>query len=202
MKQLTNLDLIQAFRQGQVDLDEGGNCAAVALIKAAIEVFGLDNVFTQTKEENTFHIVFKNDTKVSFTQAELDRSIKAAGFANQATNFPDKTVRYNEIYQYATICFCAMVKKVMEIGEAGDGKGNFEDALEALNDGAVTEAIPALLGLEDHFIPNKRLMKANKPGIVAWSAQHAVYMSNGLWDKSGKPANVWLKYPNRIRIVG
>lgn len=197
--EISNLDLIQAFRQGQVDLEEGGNCASIALIKASIEIFGLEGVFNLRKEQETYHVAFKNGSSVSFTQGELTRSIAAAGFVDQSNDFPDKKELYSRIYNYATICFCAMVKKVVEMGEAGEGKGDFEAALRALNDGAITDNIPVLLGLDNHY-SGPGVFRANKPGMLGWFRAHTVYISHGLYDNRGNPRKVFFMYPKRIRI--
>lgn len=43
----TTTEIIKAFRQGIVA--EGGNCASIAVIKAAIDVFGVGKVFEHKK---------------------------------------------------------------------------------------------------------------------------------------------------------
>ncbi len=200
----TNIELIKSFAQGEVNLPPPvgavGNCASIALIKASIEIFGLDNVFQKEVSVDTYQITFKNNSKVSFTEKELERSNEVAGFVLN-TKEPDKLELYTSIRDYSQIALCAMVKRVMEIGEAGEGKGDFEKALRALNDGANTPTLPEKLGLEDYCFGKKWYRDANGKGLFGWLKGHTVFISQGVRDNRGKVASDVLKYPKRMQIV-
>jgi len=200
----TNLELIESFAQGTVKLPPPvgsvGNCASIALIKAAIEIFGLDNVFQHTKEGSNHTVTFKNWKTVTFTDAELERSNLVAGFELNI-NDPAKVEHYTRIYQYAQLALCAMVKRVMEIGEAGQGKGDFESALRALNDGANTPSLPEKLGLENYCLKKKWLRNANGKGLFGWFSGHTVYISQGVRDDYGSPSSDVYRFPKRMQIV-
>lgn len=200
----TNIELIESFAQGEVNLPPPmgtvGNCASIALIKASIEVFGLNNVFKLLKTGDTYQVTFKNSKKVTFTEKELARSNEVAGFELNTTN-PSKLELYTSIRDYAQIALCSMVKRVMEIGEAGEGKGDFEKALRALNDGANTPNLPEKLGLEDYCLGKKWFRDASGEGLLGWLSGHTVYISQGVRDKYGKVSSDVLKYPKRMQIV-
>lgn len=200
----TYLELIESFGQGEVRLPPPmgtvGNCASIALIKASIEVFGLNNVFLHEKADDTYQVIFKNKQSVRFTQKELDRSSEVAGFILNTSN-PAKLELYTAIRDYAHIALCAMVKRVMEIGEAGEGKGDFENALRALNDGANTPTLPEKLGLENYCLGKKWFRNADDKGLFGWIKGHTVYISQGVRDNYGKVATDVLEFPKRMRIV-
>ena len=199
----TNIELIQAFSQGLVKLPDTsgsvGNCASIALIKASIEVFGLYNVFEFQRSNEIYSVTFKNNHTVSFTQTELERSIYVADFRLNDNHL--KLELNLAIINYANIALCAMVKRVMEIGEAGEGKDNFEKALIALNDGANTPNIPEKLGLENHYYGKKWYRDAHSKGLFGWLKGHTVYISQGVRDDYGTVSSDVIKFPKRMQIV-
>lgn len=202
--EITNIDLIESFAQGEVNLPltngSVGNCASIGLIKASIEVFGLNNVFTLEKNDNNFQVTFKNNISVTFTEMELERSNEVADFKLNETN-PEKLILYKSIRDYAQIALCAMVKRVMEIGEAGDGIGDFENALIALNDGANSPSLPEKLGLEDYNLQKGVFSGAKEKGMFGWFKGHTVYISQGVRDNYGKVSTDTWRYPKKIKIV-
>ena len=200
----TNIELIESFAQGEVNLPPPmgtvGNCASIALIKASIEVFGLNNVFKCEKAGDTYQVTFKNNKKVTFTEKELARSNDVAGFVLNTTN-PSKLELYTSIRDYAQIALCSMVKRVMEIGEAGDGKGDFEKALRALNDGANSPSLPEKLGLEEYSYRKGWLSGASAKGTFGWLKSHTVFISQGVRDDYGKVSSDTWRYPSKVQIV-
>ena len=201
----THLDILQSFKQDKVNLPdpvgEVGNCASVALIKASIEVLGLGNIFKQTKAGDTYQVTFLSGKQVSFTEKELARSTQVAGLKALKANDPGKQIMYDEIFSCANLCMCAMTKSVMEIGEAGDGIGDFEVALRALNDGANTPNLPYKLGLDDHFLGRKMWRNTSGAGLIGWLKGHTVYISHDVWDDYGTPATNVIRYPFRMQIT-
>ena len=95
-----------------------------------------------------------------------------------------------------------MAKHVQKIGEAGHGKGDFEKALLALNDGANTKQLPKVLGLQDYFTEPKLFMSKNHKAMMGWLRGHTVYMSEGFYDHYGEVKKIrkW-KYPKRMRLI-
>lgn len=195
----TNYDIIQAFRQGTVE--EGGNCASIALIKAAINVFGVGYVFEISKSENIYSVVFKDRTELIFTQEQLDFTTKRADFHLRQGTTQDETELYKEIYDYANLCFCAMVKKVTEIGESGDGIGDFENAIVALNDGATTSVLYKTLGLTNVNGPSVWMRTKGQAGIIAWKKAHTVFVSDGIYDHYGEARTIGAFFPHRMQLL-
>jgi hypothetical protein len=196
---MTNYDIIQSFRQGTVE--EGGNCASIALIKAAISVFGIDNVFEYQKDNNVYTILLKDGNQVTFTQEQLDYTTLRAGFHLRQGNNTQDAKLYEQIYNYANLCFCTMVKRVTEIGESGDGIGDFENAIIALNDGATTPFLYKTLGLVNVQVPSIWLKTKGKKGIIAWKKSHTVYVEDGLYDHYGEAKKLGALFPNRMQIL-
>jgi len=200
----TNIELIESFAQGEVNLPPPmgtvGNCASIALIKASIEVFGLNNVFKHEKTGDTYKVTFKNNRIVTFTVNELSRSNDVAGFVLNTKN-PAKLELYTSIHDYAQIALCSMVKRVMEISEAGEGKGDFEKALRALNDGANSPSLPEKLGLEEYSYRKGWLGGASGKGMFGWLKAHTVFISQGVRDDYGKVSSDTWRYPSKVQIV-
>jgi len=200
---MTNIDLIKSFNQGTVQLESSsslGNCASIALIKASLEIFGLDNLFEHSIEEGVHNIKLKDGTKLSFTSEELSRSNDVIDFQLNELD-PDKLELYIKIHKYSQLAICAMTKRVMEIGEAGQGQGNFEDALRALNDGANTPNLPRTLGLQSYFTSPRYYMSAKNKGMIGWLSGHTVYISQRHMDYYGSPKKIRFRYPRRMRII-
>ncbi|MBL6445409.1 hypothetical protein JMN32_03770 [Fulvivirga sp. 29W222] len=203
---LQAIDLIQAFGQGKVKLSperkatSAGNCVSIGYIKASIEVFGLNNIFEHTIENNVHSVILKDHSKVSFTSEELKSSIEAAGFSKEKR--PDhltsqQQARYDSIYDYANIIFCAIVKRYQAYH-----KTSFTDALDEINLGKNVRCYPKYLGLQYHTkYEGWKGNRKSRTGEVAWFKNHVVYVSKGLVDFRGeaykkKP----IRYPKRIKI--
>ena len=201
---MNHIEIIKAFKQGIVNLEQGsslGNCASIALIKSSLEIFGLNNLYSYRFEEGIHFISLKDNSEVIFTDEELARSNDVIGFVLN-TSEPDKLELYTEIYNQARLTMCVMAKRVEQIGEAGQGHGDFEKALLALNDGANTEYLPKVLGLQNYFSKPKWFMSKKYKAMMGWLSGHTVYISQGYYDYYGKVKKIrkW-KYPKRMRLI-
>jgi hypothetical protein len=202
---MNNFDIIKSFGQGTVNLDiksSLGNCASIGLIKASIEIFGLNNLFQISKDEDNYSVDLKDGTSINFNQNELNRSNEVIGFRLNE-DIPEKLILFREIYEYAQICMCIMTKKVMIDGEAGEGIGDFESALVALNDGANTPTLPSKLGLQKYFSQPTWFLPTSNKAMIAWLRGHTVYMSQGYYDDYGKCKKITWRTPyiRRMRII-
>lgn len=200
------IDLIQSFGQGKVILSpenkntKAGNCVSIGYLKAAIEVFGLNNVFEQNLYDETYSIKLKDSSRFSFSQTELNKSIFAADFSTlkRPKNLSaDKIKQYDEILKYAQLGFCVIVKNYQLKKSM-----SFLEALDEINQGLNVRCFPKLLGLQ--YYTESQGWKGNdssRSGEVGWFKNHVVFTSNGVVDYYGeshkkKPR----RYPKRIKI--
>ncbi len=196
---LDYIDIISAFRQGEIR--DGGNSAAIAVIKAAIEIFGLEGLFDYSSAGGRHFVIFQNGVKISFSNDELNRAIAVGDFHPRMGSSEAQTKLFKDIYNYANLCFCAMIKHAMLIGAGGSSNENFDEAVAALNDNSIIQDIPTLLGLSRLSGPKTWMNITAKPGVVAWKSGHVVFASHGYYDRYGEPKPIGPLFPNRIQIL-
>lgn len=173
-----------AFKQSSVN--GGGNCASIALIKAAIGTFGIDNVFSYSPASGDSSIIVKlrNDSTVEVKYSEIVEATKENGFTIKSTDSRAKRVK-----SYADTCFAVMVKVNEKIWEYP----SFKEALEGLLNGYNTPAVHDLLGLEFEGVSTDWVTLRANTNIVFYNTYHAVYSSYGYYDEtrsqSGYSAN-------------
>ncbi|HEX2628557.1 MAG TPA: hypothetical protein VHM26_06095 [Chitinophagaceae bacterium] len=193
---LRTSDMIDAFHQGLVA--EGGNCASIAVIKAAIQVFGVDGVFTSVQVNDGWSITLRNNTKLKLSRNELNLVSANCGFIRDSSTNAERNLFYQKVYDYAILCYAVMIKNAMTLGE-GDSLRfeSFSNAMSALNDGTYTPCVYRFLGLENHVIPHGWYARTKgEAGFVAWSNGHAVFASDGRYDDHG--ANKKLGFKGRF----
>ena len=82
--EINTIGIIRSFYQGNGQLPENninvGNFASSALIKASIEVFGINNVVNFSIEEEIYYITLKNNVTLALSKEQLDRSNHFANF--------------------------------------------------------------------------------------------------------------------------
>lgn len=167
--------LFNAFKQGSVK--GGGNCASIALIKAAIGTFGIDSVFSYSAAPNgnSITVKLKNDSTIEVKYSEILEATKANGFKIKSTD-PKAAL----IKAYADTCFAIMVKMNEIIWEYP----SFKEALEGLLNGYNTPAVHDLLGLEfENISTDLAALRANK-NIIFYNSYHAVFSSYGYYDET------------------
>lgn len=181
--------LITAFKQGG-----RGNCASIALIKAAISVYGLNNVFQeQVLADGNMEATLKNGKKYILTPQELTLAETSADFKKK-----DPTTEEKSIIAYAVKCYAVMAK----VREDIHGFNSYEDALKKLDRGAYTPSVYLFLGLEDKIFTYRRGADVNnKCGVVCWRNKHAVYACNGFIDEWGKKHELSGRYYGRFQIL-
>jgi hypothetical protein len=187
--------LFKAFYQGKDEESLGaGNCASVALIKAAMFTFGYD-VISYLTQGDTYNVTLKNLDKVSFTEAELQLVKKESSFILGEHENSEEKEQYENILDYAHICFASICKMAQKHGDYSSRfskfivPDSFEIAVEIINDGTFTPNVYEFLGLENHVTPAYRAKltsKINEPyGMVLWTGVHAMYANNGYFDLYG-----------------
>ncbi|WFB69111.1 hypothetical protein [Chryseobacterium sp. WX] len=167
--------LFNAFKQSNVN--GGGNCASIALIKASIGTFGLGKVFTSERDNlnMVLKVKLKNSTQCNIKYSEIDQSIKENGFKLNSTSEAAIAIK-----SYADTCFAVMVK-VNELISKQKFK-SYEESLSSMLDGYYTPNIYSLLGLKFKQIPSNELVNYNN--VIFYNSYHAVYSSYGYYDET------------------
>ncbi|MCK8479032.1 hypothetical protein [Psychroserpens algicola] len=191
--EITKEDLILSFWQKGAN-----NCASIALIKASIEVFGLNNVFDLSHNGDEYKAILKNDNEVFFNQQNLNKSIIIGSFQKSKDLTESKLELYKKIKDYAEICFVIMVANCAKIENI-----DFDKALKKLSNGANARFVSKYLGLEKHASKAFR-RKDHLEGMIAWIhspwRKHVVYMSQGVFDFYGVISKKTRKFPKRIQF--
>lgn len=209
-KNMINNHLFYAFHQGMVQSksEVAGNCASVALIKAAIDAFGIGNVFAVSDIAGGKSITLKNNQVLTLTNAEIEMAADASAFVlgTDVDNAAEEAL-FRQIFDYANLCFAVIVKHVHVSGEMFSMTDivqyqTFEDALENVNDGLYAPLCYHYLGLESH-IKNMGVFSSTSglKAIVSWSAGHVVYTKDGFYDDHGVRRRMKLKYYDRFMVI-
>lgn len=169
-----NTTIFNAFKQGNVN--EGGNCVSIALIKAAYSKFGFNNVFEKIDKKNDkYKVTMRDKSIVEFNESELELARERANFKlKDSTDFSIK------LKEFAGFCFAAMCKK-NQILEKYD---TYDEAITDLNNGYTTQYVDKLLGLKFKKVKPHRASKINNLNhLVIYNTYHAVYASNEYYDE-------------------
>jgi hypothetical protein len=189
--QLSSDIIFESFKQG-----ERTNCSSIAFIKAALNIYGLDNLFvTEKLDDNLYKITLKNNATFNLNIEELNKAKFSADFV-----FIKKNEESQKIRDYAVLSYAVMAKYKQII----DKQKTFDKALEDLEDGEVyTPTIYKYLGFEKgkQVEQLKRLSGSEFCGVVAWSSAHAVFVCQEFMDYYGNRKSIWSKYPGRFRII-
>lgn len=195
--------IFSAFYQGKDFEDEReGNCASIAIIKAAMYTFGKNSI-NYILNKNTYEVTLKNDDKISFTKDELELVKKDASFILGDFEKDGNTKKkYEQYLDFAHLCYAAMCKMVAKKGDYNSRlkkiiyPQDFQLALETLNDGTHTPSVHRLLGLEKYVSPtfgSEFRKKAKEDvGMILWTYSHAMFAANGNLDL----------YGNKIKVSG
>ena len=189
--QLSADKIFESFKQG-----ERTNCSSIAFIKAALNVYGLDNLFfTEKVNDSLFKITLKNNASFDLNSTELNKAKFSADFVFIKANCDSE-----KITEYAVLTYAVMAKYKQII----DKKATFDKALEDLEEGEVyTPTIYKYLGFKE----GKEIQKLKREsgsefcGVVAWSTAHAVFVCEEFMDYYGNKKSIWIKYPGRFRII-
>lgn len=189
--QLSSDKIFESFKQG-----ERTNCSSIAFIKAALNIYGLDNLFITEKVNDSLQkITLKNNASFNLKNEELKKARFSAGFVYIKDNYESE-----RITEYAILTYAVMAKYKQVI----DKEATFDKALEDLEDGEVyTPTIYKYLGFEK----GKQIQKLKRQsgnefcGVVAWSTAHAVFVCEEFMDYYGNKKSIWIKYPGRFRII-
>jgi hypothetical protein len=171
--------IIKAFKQGGA-----GNCVSIAVIKASIQVFGIGGVVQFLKtNENNYSFLMKDGFEGEISNYELNMACEGSKFEHQEDL---------EIFNYANLCFSAMVKRAQL--ENHEGAISFEQAINALNNGEYYYLGADWLGLRHHKRSLGLKYIWNNIGVVGASPRHCFFCSHGLVDDYGMPNPIsWIE---------
>lgn len=144
-----------------------GNCASVAVIKAAMDTYD-NQIFDQVaKTENGgYRVTLQDGQQVEVSGEEL----KLAG---QAANFKGPS---SEAKSYATLAYAVMAKQAQLDGN--DGARTYSQALSSLNNGEGPIRAARYLGLRDQIQFQQAGGLNGVDAAVAWNGKHAVYVDS------------------------
>jgi hypothetical protein len=191
--EVTPKELFKSFKQ-----TDKGNCTAVAYIKAAISVFGIDSLFKKIKIDSQYTTVIMRDSsqEITVTQSEIQQAVTYAKLKlSDTTNF-----RFKEIENFAHLCYALMGKKRQRI----ENIKTFENSLKALDNGSKVSEAYKYLGLKKENIIDGRWLSRSKgyTGLIVYNWKHAAFASYGKMDLWGKTKNIKkIVYYGRLRIV-
>lgn len=162
-------ELIAAFKQGR----DRNNCAAIALIKAAMGTFGANQVFHRVASSDShFDFVLRNKDTVRLSPAELKYAIAQNGFQQGRSPSSER------LKKVADTCFAIMCKR-----KALLHNNLYDAAVIQLNNGYKTRDIAVLLGLRFKAVPAISPRKlAPHPHLVIYNYYHAAYAAYGYYD--------------------
>jgi hypothetical protein len=174
--------LFNAFKQGVVQSRsrKAGNCAAVALIKAAIGTYGLHKVFEISERSSELKLVtLRDNTSFEISDKEIAYAQTQSKFAPGDMGQTD----IKEIFEYAQLCFAVLCKSYHLHSGRDEG---FEITVDNLNAGYSTKTIYKLLGLPMKSVGNNPSYELLQPykHLVVWNTAHAVYYSEGFYDEA------------------
>lgn len=175
---MTTRELIASFKQGGTD-----NCVSIAIIKASIQVFGLDNVVQFEVDQNGDTIfIMRDGFEGKLTTLEL-------AIAKTESKFV--VGQKIDVYEYAVKCFAAMAKKAQE--DANEDCSTFSEAIDSLNNGEYWHKGPYWLGVQNFKRDIGLKYIFGNIGVVGASRKHCFFCSEGIEDDYG--------IPNRIRWI-
>ena len=156
---------------GQFGQSKEGNCASVAVIKAALDKFDGKVFQSVQKSGDGYDVTQQDGKKVTVTKGELQKAAKAADFKGKP----------NEAKSMAVLMFATIAKR-----GASEGMGSFDQALKKLDSGFDPKKAAQLLGLGNRIKEVDPSSAGQKDGVVAWNSRHAVYMDEGKTDSYGQ----------------
>jgi len=155
----------------QFGQSQEGNCASVAVIKAALDKFK-GKIFDEVRKVGPgYEVGLQNGKSVSIDRRELQMAAREADFKGKPSEAKSMAV-----LSFAVIAKC----------HAEKGKGSFERALKDLNDGFQPREAAELLGLGHRIREVDPSSAGNKDSVVAWNDKHAVYVDSGKTDSYGQ----------------
>ena len=160
-------DQISSWRQTRE-----GNCATVAVSKAATDAMGTRAFQDVIPTTEGFKVILRDGTEVNLTIAELEEAQANSAFKGQNES----------ALAFGTLQYAVTAKQALAAGHE-DAK-TYSDALKALNNGESPNRVAKFMGLQNDksSISSSQLVPrtgspafGGKDSVVAWSSKHAVF---------------------------
>ncbi|MFP5040423.1 hypothetical protein [Parasediminibacterium sp. JCM 36343] len=189
-KKATKVDgdqIFTCFKQGN-----HGDCVSIGMIKAAISVFGMYNVFSEKPINDTLtEITLRNGKKYSVSLNEFYMADTIMHIRKGKEGIP-------EVMQYATRCFAVMGKVKQDL----ENVPTYEESINKLARGGHGKKIFYDLGLENNVVMlGQNPDFSNICGVVAWKKKHVAYICNGYMDKYGNKVPVTDEFYGGFMVV-
>ncbi|MDQ7826267.1 MAG: hypothetical protein RDV48_25925 [Candidatus Eremiobacteraeota bacterium] len=155
-------DIMDGFNQGTE-----GNCASIAVIKAAMDKYGT-GVFqdVQKTADGGYNVKLRDGRDVQLTAQEYQTAQQMAGFEGKG----------GDEQQFATLCYGVMAKGAL--AENNEGCKDYMGACKSLNDGEWPNDTARYMGLQNDMMPLDPQNLGGQDGVVGWNTKHAIYMDN------------------------
>ncbi len=142
-----------------------GNCASIAVIKAAMHLYG-NTVFDRVDRngDGGYHIRMQDGAEIDVTDNDFRWAMRECNFHG----------RRGEALMYGVLCFAAIAKRAAL--ERHHGVRNIQEALDDLNSGQNPYDCAELLGLGKQVFPIGPGDVARYPAAVVYSKNHAIYV--------------------------
>ncbi len=180
--------IMNAFKQGRVNLPffrrigGGGNCASIALIKAAIGTYGFDCVFKKIEVDNTnelFVIYLRDEDNASYTLSFFDFQFAKSKSSFELFNNDEVS---KDVLEFSNFCFAVMAeirRSAYRINR------EYRRAINDLNKGEDSRYIHELLGVSVESVVNCTIDNLKSySNLLLWNDDHAVYFDKGLYDEA------------------
>jgi hypothetical protein len=204
-------ELITDFFQGNVKVDSAfaactaddkhGNCAAIAVIKAALADFGsIDRIFTVfRRESDSVRCTFRDGTVIVIGEGQ--RTI-VRNTADLRAGTP-ATFHEDAITLYALICKRMWVRRSAFTPSKKFSKcvHSYRDAVMYLNSGYPTIHAYRLLALDNVAITDYSTL-ATLPSAIVYSSVHAGFVTMGQQDRFGESFPIQQRRAHRGRRTG
>jgi len=187
--------LFKAYRQ-----DTANNCASIALIKANLNVFGLDGLYSQRKlSDSTTEFILKDKRKITLSKRETE--LARSHFRVDTSNA--KSPYLHQVIAISQICYAIMAKTFSDEFPQLSRK-SFEKDLDYITQTSFDVRFGTnLLGTGGYTMTlNRYASISGKKGVVVWSPHHTVFANNTTCDMPGNSSlfKKWTK--SYIRFWG
>jgi len=186
---------LQAFAQGQAN-----NCISVALIKAAVQRYGIGQVFDTLRAGDQVRVTLRDHTVLTVTDAERRQAARQAAFKRPPVAGLPATEQL-ALISYAHLCYAVIAKYLQtqqlylctndnNQPDATDALGSYDRALRKLSrKGICSDNDYRHLGLRalDPTAPpyNPGTDFSGHQGVVAYNHEHAVFVLGQQYDCYG-----------------